>query len=192
MECMRSQKGFTMVELLIVIAILGILTLIAVPRYIDLSDTVKTTAFISDIRVMEGILHVYSLTRDTPPDTGPENPGQKTDEEWNQYAAAHLGDFVVGGWPTSTPWGGYYTYRAYPDHDAWSYRENWKSVDGNQPISEVAGEDPFEILMIRFVDPANEEAFNKTQEALLNSKYGNRVYRYDDEFNLGVLVLYNR
>lgn len=188
MGSMRNQKGFTLVELMLVMVILGTLALIAVPRYLDVSDTIKTAAFISDVSTMERIIHYYSLTRDTPPDTEPNNPGGMTDAEWNQYAAEHLGDFIAGSWPTNTPWGGYYTYRAYPAN--WPPLSNWQSVNGSQPISEVVGYGPFEIIMIRFVNPSDAVGFAKTVEALSNSKYGNRVYRYGNQFNIGIPVIY--
>ncbi|TAN60387.1 type II secretion system protein, partial [bacterium] len=42
---MFNKKGFTMIELVMVIVILGILAAIAVPRFIDLrSDAEKATA----------------------------------------------------------------------------------------------------------------------------------------------------
>ena len=40
----KQQSGFTLIELVIVIAILGILSAVALPKFVDLSGSAKTAA----------------------------------------------------------------------------------------------------------------------------------------------------
>ena len=48
-KLLQNEKGFTLVEIIAVLVILGILAVIAVPRYIDLESNAKKKAFAKGI-----------------------------------------------------------------------------------------------------------------------------------------------
>ena len=62
MRKMMNKKGFTLVELMIVVVILGILVAIAVPIYSAVTKNAKKKACQGDIRIIRSNLASYLMT----------------------------------------------------------------------------------------------------------------------------------
>ncbi len=66
------RKGFTLIELMIVILIIGILAAIAVPKYVDLTKKAQAARVVSDFRtILLAVEMCLSDTGEYPPDRGP-------------------------------------------------------------------------------------------------------------------------
>jgi len=57
-----SKKGFTLVELMIVVVILGILVAIAVPIFGAVTKNAKKKSCLSNMRVIKGNMETYAMT----------------------------------------------------------------------------------------------------------------------------------
>ena len=64
---MRNQRGFTLIELMIVVAIIGILTAIAFPLYANIQARARVAKAQADARTLASAIVVYSAHTQTLP-----------------------------------------------------------------------------------------------------------------------------
>lgn len=65
---MKTKKGFTLVEILIVVVILGILAAIVIPQFTNASTQAKESNLKSNLQTVRAQIELYKLNHnDTPP-----------------------------------------------------------------------------------------------------------------------------
>ncbi|MGI6678595.1 MAG: competence type IV pilus major pilin ComGC [Dehalobacterium sp.] len=58
-DLMKSDKGFTLIELVVVIVILGILAAIAIPRFTSRRGEAEEAAIDADIKILQNAVDMY-------------------------------------------------------------------------------------------------------------------------------------
>jgi type II secretion system protein G len=58
---MLRKKGFTLVEIMIVVAIIGLLAAIAIPNFMGARTSARTQACIANLKQIQGAIQIYAL-----------------------------------------------------------------------------------------------------------------------------------
>lgn len=106
-----SQRGFTFIEIMVVVAILAILAALVVPRIMGRTDDAKRTAAKVQIRNIEGALQLYKLDNGVYPSS---EQGLKALIEKPSVGVVPK-KWKVGGYLPKLPedpWGNMYKYQS--------------------------------------------------------------------------------
>ena len=82
---MLRRKGFTLVEIMIVVAIIGLLAAIAIPNFIKARQTAEKQACIANLKQIQGAIQVWALDNNK---TGTDAP-----------ATSNLTPDYIKSWP---------------------------------------------------------------------------------------------
>jgi len=126
MNCPKTKSdvlGFTLVEIMIVVAIIGLLAAIAVPAFSKSRREAKVSQFLNDVRVAVDYVEMYAMeTGDYPPD---RFPGQAPDG-----ATDFLNSF---DWAAATPLGGQWDW----EHDAVGIGAGLSALDVTASVDDL-------------------------------------------------------
>ena len=117
----QREEGFTLIELMVVIVILGILATIVAINVIPYGEKAKVTAAKSDIATIEGALDAYKLSNDSYPTSA-----QGLEALVSAPAGADPAKYQRGGYIKrlpKDPWGRPYLYASPGQHgetDIWT------------------------------------------------------------------------
>ncbi len=96
----KQQRGFTLIEIMVVVVILGILASVVMPQIMDKPDTARLTKVKQDIRAIESALDLYKLDKFNYPNTeegiealSPKYLGRRPQDPWgNDYLYLNPGE----------------------------------------------------------------------------------------------------
>ena len=91
------KAGFTLVEIMIVVAFIGLLAAIAIPNFIKARTTAQSNACVNNLRQIDGAIQQWAL----------ENKQSASATVTSVNCTPYLGRGTTGQWPTC-PAGGTY------------------------------------------------------------------------------------
>ena len=80
MRSFSHSKGFTLIEILIVVIILGILAAIVIPQFTNASDDARRSAVATQLQTIRSAVELYKLQHG---DSYPTTDGSKTAANWS-------------------------------------------------------------------------------------------------------------
>ncbi len=116
----RHRSGFTLVEVLVVVVILGVLAAVVVPRVMDRPDQARAVRAAQDVAAIVTALNLYRLDNDSYPSNG-----EGLQALWERPPQAR--NWRSGGYLERMPldpWGKPYLYRrpgVHGDIDVWTH-----------------------------------------------------------------------
>lgn len=118
----RPQRGFTLIEVMIVVVILGVLAAIVVPRIMDRPDQARQVRARQDLRLVQSALDLYKLDNFRYPSTDQGLEALVTKPTLAPLPAHWKSGGYLDRLPVD-PWGRTYQYLAPGRHgefDLWS------------------------------------------------------------------------
>lgn len=118
MNTVYLKKGFSLIELMVVIVILGLLATFLLPKIINRPDEARVTKALTDIKTMESALKMYKLDNGIYPTTEQgllalikKPTSEPLPKNWKK------GGYIDSSDVPLDPWGNVYIYRSPGDNE---------------------------------------------------------------------------
>lgn len=140
---MRRQKGFTLIEIMVVVVIIGLLATLVLPRVLGRQEQAQIEKAKADIQALSSALKLYKLDNYNYPSTQQglealrrKPGGDPPANNWKQGG-------YIERLPTD-PWGNPYQYLSpgqHGEYDIWSYGSDGKP-GGQDAAADIGNWDP--------------------------------------------------
>lgn len=156
----RTQKGFTLVEILIVVVILGILAAIVIPQFSEASTEAKISSSLSSLQTLRSQIQLYKIQHnDNPPELSVFEAAMTKCSNANAAAAGDYADRSTTN-KTTHPYGPY--LQSVPANP-WNNKTTIAAADATN-VGWVYDEDTGNIYLA-VTDVSNTEAKTKLEDA---------------------------
>jgi len=129
----RRRYGFTLVELLLVLVILGVLAVVVVPKFTGRSEQAKITAAKTDIANLQVAIDTFEIDCARYPTT---EEGIRALVEQPANLPDWKGAYLKRGMPKD-PWGNPYVYRCPGEHNTDGYDLHSCGPDGQEGSDDI-------------------------------------------------------
>ncbi len=113
----KDQRGFTLIEIMVVVIILGVLAALVIPRFLDRPEEARRTKAEVDIRSIEEALALFKLDNGFFPSTDQGLKALVVKPETGRIPTRYADNAYLKKVPVD-PWGNPYVYLSPGAHDA--------------------------------------------------------------------------